>query len=88
MPCWRSVIATIIVEGQRPAHFLRVAAKNGTLFVQATMPLADPSDYRNEANRLTGYVNQVVRGEQQLLDGASPSPGPGPGPGDRTARGS
>jgi hypothetical protein len=28
-----------------------VAAKNGTLFVQATMPLADPRDYRNEANR-------------------------------------
>lgn len=41
-----SVIATIIVEGQPPAHFLRVAAKNGTLFSQATMPLADPSDYR------------------------------------------
>lgn len=71
---------TFIVEGQRPAHSLRVAAKNGTLYVQATMPLADPSDYRNEANRLTGYINQVVRGEQQLLDGASPSPSPGPGP--------
>lgn len=36
------------------------------------MPLADPSDYRNEANRLTGYINQVVRGEQQLLIGVSP----------------
>lgn len=72
------MIATLIVEGRRPAHFLRVAAKNGTLFVQATMALADPSDYRNEANRLTGYINQVVRGEQQFLDGASPSPSPAP----------
>jgi hypothetical protein len=59
--------------------------KNGTLFIQATMLLADPSDYRNEANRLTGYINQVVgginqvvRGEQQLLLGASPGPGPEP----------
>jgi len=25
------------------------------------MLLADPGDYRNEANRLTGYINQVVR---------------------------
>jgi hypothetical protein len=80
-----AVIGTIVVEGQRPAHFLRVAAKNGTLFIQATMLLADPSDYRNEANRLTGYINQVVgginqvvRGEQQLLLGASPGPGPEP----------
>jgi hypothetical protein len=73
-----AVIATLVVEGQRPAHFLRVAAKNGTLFIQATMPLADPSDYRNEADRLTGYINQVVRGEQQLLLGASPGPVPGP----------
>ncbi|MFE4543005.1 hypothetical protein [Arthrobacter sp. NPDC056727] len=72
-----AVIATIITEGRRPAHFLRVAAKNGTLFVQATMPLADPGDYRDEANRLTGYVNQVVRGEQQLLDGDTISPAPG-----------
>jgi hypothetical protein len=76
-----AVIATLLIKGKRPAHFLRVAAKNGTLFVQATMPLADPDDYRNEANRLTGYINQVVRGEQQLLDGANPSPGPGPEPG-------
>ena len=45
------------------------------------MPLADPADYRDEANRLTVYINQVVGGEQQLLDGASPSPGPGPAPG-------
>lgn len=37
-----ALIATIIVGGRRPAHFLRVAAKNGPLFVQATMPLADP----------------------------------------------
>lgn len=89
MPYWRwrspplssCRIATLLIEGKRPAHFLRVAAKNGTLFVQATMPLADPGDYRNEANRLTGYINQVVRGEQQLLDGANPSPGPGPEPG-------
>lgn len=46
-----AVIATIFVEGQCPAHFLRVAAKNGILFVQATMPLADPADYPDEANR-------------------------------------
>lgn len=32
-----AVIATIVTESHRPAHFLRVAAKNGTLFVQATM---------------------------------------------------
>lgn len=76
-----AVIATIILEGRQPAHFLRVASKNGTLFVQATMSLADPVDYRAEADRLTGYINQVVRGEQQLLDGASPDPGPGPEPG-------
>lgn len=82
-----AVIATLIVEGQRPAHFLRVAAKNGTLFVQATMALADPSDYRNEADRLTGYINQVVRGEQQFLDGASPGPGPGPEHGQEPAGG-
>ena len=74
------MIATTIFEGQRPAHFLRVAAKNGTLFVQATMPLADPGDYRNEANVLTGYINQVVRAEQQLMDGASPGPEPGQEP--------
>jgi hypothetical protein len=71
------VIATTILEGRRPAHFLRVAAKNGTLFVQSTMPMADPGDYRNEANLLTGYINQVVRAEQQLLDGASTGPEPG-----------
>lgn len=76
-----AVIATIIIEGRQPAHFLRVAAKNGTLFVQATMSLADPDNYRAEADRLTGYVNQVVHGEQQLLDGARPSPGQGPDPG-------
>jgi len=76
-----AVIATIIMEGRRPAHFLRVAAKNGTLFVQATMSLTDPDNYRAEADRLTGYVNQVVHGEQQLLDGARPSPGRGPDPG-------
>lgn len=46
-----AVIATIFVEGQCPTHFLRVAAKNGILFVQATMPLADPADYPDEANR-------------------------------------
>ncbi|WP_410554409.1 hypothetical protein [Arthrobacter globiformis] len=73
-----AVIATIIMEGRRPAHFLRVAAKDGTLFIQATMLLADPDDYRNEADRLTGYINQVVRGERQLLLGASPRPEPGP----------
>jgi hypothetical protein len=78
-----AVIATLLIEGKPPAHFLRVAAKNGTLFVQATMPLANPGDYRNEANRLTGYINQVVHGEQQLLDGAFPSPGPGPEPGQQ-----
>lgn len=84
-----AVIATIILEGRRPAHFLRVAAKNGTLFVQATMSLADPENYRAEADRLTGYINQVVRGEQQLLDGASPDPGrgPEPGPGQEPPRG-
>lgn len=84
-----AVIATIILEGRRPAHFLRVAAKNGTLFVQATMSLEDPEDYRAEADRLTGYINQVVRGEQQFLDGASPDPGPGPepGPGQEPPRG-
>ncbi|MGO4807677.1 hypothetical protein AB4089_21440 [Arthrobacter sp. 2MCAF15] len=75
-----AVIATIFLKGRPPAHFLRVAAKNGTLFVQATMPLADPANYRTEADFLTLYINQVVRGEQQLLDGASPSPGPGPEP--------
>jgi hypothetical protein len=71
-----AVIATIIRAGRQPAHFLRVAAKNGTLFVQATMPLADPGGYRDEANRLTGYINQVVHGEQQLLDGADVGPAP------------
>lgn len=76
-----AVIATIILDGRRPAHFLRVAAKNGNLFVQATMSLTDPDNYRAEADRLTGYVNQVVHGEQQLLDGARPSPGRGPDPG-------
>ncbi|MET3935650.1 hypothetical protein [Arthrobacter sp. OAP107] len=42
------------------------------------MLLADPGDYRNEANRITGYINQVMRGERQLLVGASPRPEQGP----------
>ncbi|KUM33512.1 hypothetical protein [Arthrobacter sp. EPSL27] len=69
-----AVLASIGADGADPGHFLRVAAKTGTLFVQAIVRVADPDDYRAAADRLTGYVNQVVAAQKRVEQGLDPLP--------------
>jgi hypothetical protein len=61
-----AVVASFAADGNETGHFLRVAAKTGTLFVQAIAQVADPDDYRAAADRLTGYVNRVVAAQKRL----------------------
>ena len=70
-----AVIASLAIEGKRSIQFLRVAAKNGTLFVQAIAQIQDPDDYRTTADRLTGYINNVFRGQDRLDNGLDPRSG-------------
>lgn len=75
-----AVIASITPPGSETRHVLRVAGKMGTLFVQASGNLDNPADYREEADRLSKYVNQVVAAGRSLAeDGIMPTPVAAPG---------
>ena len=55
-----AVIGTFTPSGGKAKHVLRVAGKIGTLFVQASAFISNPDDYRAEADRLSGFINQVA----------------------------
>lgn len=54
------MIGTFTPSGGKAEHVLRVAGKIGTLFVQASAFISNPDDYRAEADRLSGFINQVA----------------------------
>lgn len=55
-----AVIGTITPPSGKTKHVLRVAGKIGTLFVQASANISNPDDYRADADRLSGFINQVA----------------------------
>lgn len=70
-----AVIARLAIEGKGSIQFLRVAAKSGTLFVQAIAEIKDADNYRATADRLTSYINNVFRGQDLLGKGLDPRSG-------------
>ena len=75
-----AVVASFAADSNETGHFLRVAAKTGTLFVEAIAQVADPDDYRAVADRLIGYVNRLVAAQKRLgpLSNLAPPAVPGP----------
>ncbi len=55
-----AVIGTFKPSSGKVEHVLRVAGKIGTLLVQASASISNPDDYRAEADRLSGFINQVA----------------------------
>ena len=65
-----AVIASLTPPSGAVRHLMRVAAKSGTLFVQASANIDSPDNFRAESERLSGLVNQVLAAQKKLVQPA------------------